>query len=185
MQLAPKFHGGLVKLPPGFPLSELPHDAMLTYLGSSGDCRECLVGLGSMASAQVQAVEVESGQTLSAMRAEVEQARLPVQELGPYLFEPSPTLVRSHLFPVWAAPLGLWQIDANIAYVSGDAFLRVKTMLKNHGIRPMTLKKRGVEVEPAVELKRLKIDSGEPGILFYTRMQNQKVAILTQMPQKK
>ena len=158
-----------------------------------------------MASPVVQAIEVESGQHFSAHREEVETARLPVQDLGRYLLEPSPTLVRSHLFPLWASPLGLWQIDASIAYLSGDSEMpaspwytsfpvldqcplgteRVKAMLKNHGIKPMTLKKRGVEVEPAVELKRLKISSGVPGVLFYTRIQNQKVAILTLMPQKK
>jgi len=200
--LSKKFLGGLVKLPPSFPLSELPEQAALTYLGTSGDCRECLVGLGSMASTMVQAIEVSSGARFAAERAEVDTARLEVQNVGQFLIEPSPTLVRSHLFPLWAAPYSLWQIDPSIAYLSGDQEVpanpwctcyrvldacplgteRVKAMLKKHGIRPMTLKKRGVEVEPAVELKRLKINEGIPGILFYTRIQNEKFAILTLPP---
>jgi SAM-dependent methyltransferase len=205
--IMPHYSGGAVKLPPGFPLDQLPSTASITYLGSFQDCRECLVSVGSLASKdpKVRAVLVPGGQCFDADRSEVESFRLQTSSLGKYLFEPCATLVRSHLFPIYANPRGLWQIDDQIAYLSGNTplpadpwltgyevldfcplgFDRVRAMLKFFGIKPIALKKRGVEVDPVAELKRLGSFGDRPGIIFYTRAQNQKIAVLTCNPEKK
>lgn len=202
--ILPRFQGALLKLPPGFPIDELPKNTSLTYAGSQNDCRECLVGFGALAPepGKVRALCLPDGLEFSAHHETIESLRLPVGDLGKFLCEPNPTLVRSHLFPAFAQPLGLWQIDSRIAYLTGDTLPavtpwlnsfrvidscplgteRVRTMLKFHGMKPITLKKRGVEVEPAEELRRFKAETGYPGVLFYTRVMDQKVAILT-LPQ--
>lgn len=201
LHILPRFQGALLKLPPGFPTEDLPEDSNRSYLGSRNDCRECLVSLGNLSPERgmIQAVCLPEGLLVSAHRESVEAIRLEVSPLGAYLVEPNPVLVRSHLFPILAQPLGMWQIDSQIAYLSCDASpepspwwsvfpvvdycslstSKIRQMLKKHGIEPMTLKKRGVEVEPAEELRRLKAEKGVPGVLFYTRIRNEKVAILT------
>jgi hypothetical protein len=52
-------------------------------------------------------------------------------------------------------------------------------MLKKHGIGKLTLKKRGVEIIPEEEIKRLKPKGKNEGVLFYTRIAGEKTALLT------
>lgn len=206
MTILPQFHGAMLKLPPGFPVDELPPNSSRIYIGSHNDCRECLVLLGSLATqntGEISAVCMPNGEMISASFEQVETTKLPSQPLGKFLIEPNPTLVRSHLFPIWARDHGMWQIDSQIAYLSCDVVPpaspwfssfrvidsctlntgKVKQMFKLHGIKPTTLKKRGIEVDPVEELRKLKPESGIPGTLFYTRIQNEKMAILT-LPQR-
>lgn len=51
-------------------------------------------------------------------------------------------------------------------------------MLKEHNIGKITLKLRGVKLDPDAEIKRLKPKGKESAILFYTRAYGEKVAIL-------
>ena len=206
LKILPQYSGALLKLAPGFPLSLIPAQASITYLGSHVDCRECLVSFGSLGAKtpEIRAVSLDDQVEFSAPREDVREDIIPTGPLGRYLFEPSPVMVRSHLFPLLAKQYGLWQIDPRIAYLTGDTLPdspwltaytvlgqcplgqeRVRQMLKNAGIKPITLKKRGVEVEPAQELKSLRVKTGTPGILFYTRIQDQKTAILTMLPKNR
>ena len=52
-------------------------------------------------------------------------------------------------------------------------------MLKEHDIGKITLKLRGVKLDPDAEIKRLKPKGKSEAILFYTRAQGEKTAILT------
>ena len=51
-------------------------------------------------------------------------------------------------------------------------------MLKEHDIGKITLKLRGVKLDPDAETKRLKPKGKNSAILFYTRFKGEKVAIL-------
>ena len=54
----------------------------------------------------------------------------------------------------------------------------VRAMLKKHDIGRITLKKRGVEIIPEKEIKRLDPRGSREAILFYTRIRGEKAAIL-------
>ncbi len=202
-QMSSFYAGGLIKLPPAFPLSLLPSNVEILYIGEYDDCKECLVLQGKLAQipGRIRAV-VLPGMEFSAMRSDVESFALPVLPTGKYLIEPNPVLVRSHLFPLWAKEHGFWQIDSQIAYLSGDSLpkaspwfhayeiidscplgtQRVRSLLKKHGFEPMTLKKRGVEVDVEAELRMLRKEKGKASTLVYTRISGIKTAILT-LPQ--
>ena len=132
-------------------------------------------------------------------RTATSRSELPLGEIGKYIAEPAPVLIRSHLFN--AAALAhdpeAHLISEGIAYVTGESPLpapgfasyevlahteiatgAVRNMLKEHDIGKITLKLRGVKLDPDAEIKRLKPKGKEAAILFYTRAQGEKTAIL-------
>lgn len=124
---------------------------------------------------------------------------LPVGDLAKYLSEPTALLIRSHLFGsvAQAASPDAHLISEGIAYVTSDSPLpspaftsyemidhseisssAVRAMLKKHDIGKLTLKLRGVKLDPDAEIKRLKARGKNEAILFYTRAAGEKIAIL-------
>lgn len=124
---------------------------------------------------------------------------LPVGDLAKFLSEPTALLIRSHLFGsvAQAASPDAHLISEGIAYVTSDSPLpspaftnyevidhseisssAVRAMLKKHVIGKLTLKLRGVKLDPDAEIKRLKARGKNEAILFYTRAAGEKVAIL-------
>lgn len=234
LEIAKNYRGGMAKLPPGYPMNEVPEDCEIIYLGSHTDCRECLVLFGSIAQhpSQIRAVMVDkNGETQAEWSAprdtkremrddanqeqfehnlELEgkdriyrtsssQSDLPMGNLSAYLSEPEPVLLRSHLFGVVAltSDPSAHLISEGIAYVSSEkplpspgfanfevlghceiATSAVRTMLKAHDVGKLTLKLRGVKLDPDTEIKRLKPKGKNSAILFYTRLAGEKTAIL-------
>ena len=124
---------------------------------------------------------------------------LPLGEIGKYIAEPAPVLIRSRLFSdaALAHDPDAHLISEGIAYVSSDKPLpapafasyeilahaeiatgAVRNMLKEHDIGKITLKLRGVKLDPDAETKRLKPKGKNSAILFYTRFRGEKIAIL-------
>ena len=133
-------------------------------------------------------------------RTATSRSDLPLGEIGKYIAEPAPVLIRSHLFnaAALAHDPNAHLISEGIAYVSSDKPLpapgfscyevlayteiatgAVRSMLKEHDIGKITLKLRGVKLDPDAETKRLKPKGKNTAILFYTRAYGEKVAILT------
>jgi SAM-dependent methyltransferase len=133
-------------------------------------------------------------------RTATSRSDLPLGEIGKYIAEPAPVLIRSHLFSdaALAHDPSAHLISEGIAYVSSDKMLpapgfasyeilahaeiatgAVRNMLKEHDIGKITLKLRGVKLDPDAETKRLKPKGKNSAILFYTRFRGEKIAILT------
>ena len=133
-------------------------------------------------------------------RTATSRSDLPLGEIGKYIAEPAPVLIRSHLFnaAALAHDPNAHLISEGIAYVSSDKPLpapgfscyevlahteiatgAVRSMLKEHDIGKITLKLRGVKLDPDAETKRLKPKGKNSAILFYTRFCGEKIAILT------
>ena len=133
-------------------------------------------------------------------RTATSRSDLPLGEIGKYIAEPAPVLIRSHLFNAAALTHDpdAHLISEGIAYVSSDKPLpapgfscyevlahteiasgAVRSMLKEHDIGKITLKLRGVKLDPDAETKRLKPKGKNSAILFYTRARGEKIAILT------
>ena len=133
-------------------------------------------------------------------RTATSKSDLPLGELGQYLSEPAPVLIRSHLFnaAALASDANARLISEGIAYVTSESPLpapgfscyevlahteiatgAVRAMLKEHDVGKITLKLRGVKLDPDAEIKRLKPKGKNSAILFYTRARGEKTAILT------
>ena len=234
LEIARHYKGGMAKLPPGYPTTEIPKDTEIIYIGGHADCRECLVLFGKIAKhpATVRAIIVDKAGNATAeweaprdarreVRDESEQQHydnnlqlegrdriyrtsssksdLPLGEISRYLSEPAAVLVRSRLFGfvALASDESAHLISEGIAYISSEAPLpspgftsfeiidhaeistsAVRAMLKAHDIGKLTLKLRGVKLDPDAEIKRLKPKGKKTAVLFYTRAAGEKIAIL-------
>ena len=234
IEISKHYKGGMAKIPPGYPICEIPRGTEILYIGSRTDCRECLVLFGELAQNpdHVRAVMVDkSGNEIAnwtfardekrEVRNESEQSQydhnyelegrdrvyrtsssesdLPLGGISKFIAEPAPVLLRSHLFGVVALAHDetTHLISPGIAYVTSEkplpspAFANyeilesseistgaVRAMLKSHDIGKLTLKLRGVKVDPDQEIKRLKPKGKNSATLFYTRLDGEKIAIL-------
>lgn len=204
LEIAEHYRGGIAKLPPGYPTEEFPADVETAYLGSRNDCRECLVLFGEMMRhpGKVRAVAIDASGEAHEWLSDFSLSEMPELSTGPlreFLAEPIPVLVRSHLFSEIALKTSPTAslVSPGIAYVTSSTPLdkfafhnyrvlgsvplstgKVKALLKAHDIGKLTLKKRGVEIVPEAEIKRLSPKGSEEGILFYTRINGEKTAIL-------
>jgi len=132
-------------------------------------------------------------------RTATSKSDLPLGEIASYLSEPAPVLIRSHLFnaAALAQDSSAHLISEGIAYVASNEPLpapgftcyhviahseistgAVRSMLKEHDIGKLTLKLRGVHLDPDAEIKRLKPKGKNSAILFYTRKAGEKIALL-------
>ena len=235
IEISKHYKGGMAKIPPGYPICEIPQGTEILYIGSRTDCRECLVLFGELAQKpdHVRAVMVDkTGNEIAnwtfardekrEARNESEQSQydhnyelegrdrvyrtsssesdLPLGGISKFIAEPAPVLLRSHLFGVVALAHDetTHLISPGIAYVTSEkplpspAFANyeilesseistgaVRAMLKLHDIGKLTLKLRGVKVDPDQEIKRLKPKGKNSATLFYTRLDGEKIAILT------
>jgi hypothetical protein len=235
IEISKHYKGGMAKIPPGYPICEIPRGTEILYIGSRTDCRECLVLFGELAKNpdNVRAVMVDkTGNEIAnwtfardekrEARNESEQSQydhnyelegrdrvyrtsssesdLPLGGISKFIAEPAPVLLRSHLFGVVAIAHDetTHLISPGIAYVTSEKQLpspafanyeilesseistgAVRAMLKSHDIGKLTLKLRGVKVDPDQEIKRLKPKGKNSATLFYTRLNGEKVAILT------
>ncbi len=126
---------------------------------------------------------------------------LPIGDITKYISEPAPILIRSHLFSsaAQAQDPEAHLISEGIAYVASNEPLpapgftcyqviahseistgAVRAMLKEHDIGKLTLKLRGVHLDPDAEIKRLKPKGKNSAILFYTRKAGEKIALLAE-----
>ena len=133
-------------------------------------------------------------------RTSTSRSDLPIGEIARYLSEPAPVLIRSHLFNAAAISCDpqAHLISEGIAYVASGLPLSapgftcyeivahseistgaVRSMLKEHDIGKITLKLRGVKLDPDSEIKRLKPKGKKSAILFYTRAAGEKIALLS------
>ncbi len=235
IEISKHYKGGMAKIPPGYPICEIPRGTEILYIGQRTDCRECLVLFGELAQNpdHVCAVMVDkTGNEIAnwtftrdekrEARNESEQSQydhnyelegrdrvyrtsssesdLPLGGISKFIAEPAPVLLRSHLFGVVALAHDetTHLISPGIAYVTSEkplpapAFANyeilesseistgaVRAMLKSHDIGKLTLKLRGVKVDPDQEIKRLKPKGKNSATLFYTRLDGEKIAILT------
>ena len=235
IEISKHYKGGMAKIPPGYPISEIPCGTEILYIGQRTDCRECLVLFGELVQNpdHVRAVMVDkSGGTLAQWIFERDEKResrndseqsqydhnyelegrdriyrtsssesdLPLGGISKFIAEPAPVLLRSHLFGAVALANDetAHLISPGIAYVTSEKPLptpafasyeilesseistgAVRAMLKSHDIGKLTLKLRGVKVDPDQEIKRLKPKGKNTATLFYTRLDGEKIAILT------
>jgi hypothetical protein len=124
---------------------------------------------------------------------------IPVQPPGRWIVNPDGAVVRSGLVRHYAARHGLWQLDPQIAYLTGDELpadvrgFRILEQLKysEKAVRQELTRRncgtleilvRGVDVDPAVLRPRLKLRGSESLSLVISRVGRSAVAYVCEAP---
>lgn len=186
-----------VKVGPAIPEEDLPADCEVEFISSGGQCREGVLYFGKLATTSRRATLLPERHTLETTPG----PKVAVAPPGAYIFDPDPAVVRSHLLDELARQIGAWKIDPQIAYLSGDnpvdsPFVRayrlicwqpfqlkkLRQTLRNEGLYPREIKKRGFPMEPPELQRRLGLKTaGQPATLILTRLGEKPVVLICQM----
>jgi SAM-dependent methyltransferase len=187
-----------VKLGPGLDRELIPDDVEAQWVSADGSTVELVLWSGALAREGVRrAALVIRGDSAHELTAETDAADEPARELGLFVHEPDGAVIRARLIGDVARTLQAGMLDEHIAYLTSDAALtspfvstfRVREVLpadekalakalRERDIGRLEIKKRGVDVDPAVLRTRLKLRGSGSATLLLTRIGNRRTAIL-------
>ena len=194
-----EFPGGAVKLSPASNFGGKFGDCEIELVSLNGECREATVWFGELAGDDpFRATSLPTGETLA---ADPLSAWTNVGDLGAWLFDPDPAIVRAGLVDVLAERLGLRRLDEAEEYLTGDAlvdspFVRAFAVVENlpnnqkeirravrrHDAGQIEIKCRHVPIDVESMRRKLPLDGGESLTLIFTRQQGRTKAVLCRRP---
>jgi len=186
-----------IKLGPALPHSAVPPEAEAQWVSVDGDVVEMGVWTGKLARRNGHSALVLRGGESHVFEGEPVPGE--VGPLGAYVYEPDGAVIRSGLVGPLAATLGATLIDPQIAYLTCDAPLsthfatgfkilealpysekRLASALAARGIGALEIKKRGMDVDPAVLRPRLKLKGAARATVILTRVDGARLAIIAE-----
>jgi THUMP domain-like len=178
----------VVKCSPGIDYGRLPFDGEVEVTSLAGDVREaCLWSAGLAERGVARRATVLSADGRVEQITDAEPDDCPVAPAGRWIVEPDNAIVRAGLVRHYAARHGLWQLDAKIAYLSGDSLppatrgfevleqipfgaRRLRQTLAEMDCGAVEILVRGVDVDPAVLRPRLRLRGARPLSVVITRI---------------
>ena len=162
----------LLRLPPGIDYDALARPGEVEIVSLDGGAREAVLWPAELARVARRATVLSSTGPAWQVTSE-ESDDDAVAPVGEFLIDPDPAVVRAHLVRHYAARHGLWQLDPQIAYLTGDsvpprtrafrvldvADYREKTVagwLRRDRIGTLEIKQRGTPVIPDELRRRLR-----------------------------
>ena len=166
-------HPVCVKLGPGLPRELIPAGIEACWVSDHGAVVEAgLWRLDAHQQSTTAAVLLPAGARLD-LPAQLRQ--LPVRAPGGYLMEPDGAVIRAGLLSEVAPGADVWLLDGEVAYLSADQPIstpfatsfeviqsldyNVKTLrawVRDNGIGTLEIKKRAIDVDPAVLRRQLR-----------------------------
>ena len=183
----------VLKLAPGIDHGLLPPGAEGEWVSVDGDLVEAAFWCGPLAGVPRRATLLPGGAELTGTGL----ARAPVGDLGTYVYDPDPAVVRSHLVAEFAATIGGRLADPEIAYVYADepaqtpfgrrleitdvlpfSLKRLRTLLRDRGVGRLEIRKRGSALEPDRLRRDLRLSGPAEASLILTRVANSPTVLL-------
>jgi len=185
---------GGVKLSPALPHEMVSDRFEATWVSHRGD----LVELSQWSTHPQQfgkrfAVMIDGETELKFTGDEFEAG---LSSLDEYVYEPDPALIRSHLLGAFALEQGLGLLSQGIAYLTGgerkSPWLKgykliaelpldekaISRYLSERSIGSLEIKKRGVDVDPQLMRKRLKLKGSGAATLIATKVGGARKALV-------
>ncbi|WP_374947282.1 SAM-dependent methyltransferase [Agreia sp.] len=189
-----------IKLGPGFDRDMIPDEAEAQWISVDGQLVENSLWFGSLAREGIaRSALVLRGQHSAELVAAGDSIDAEVGELGTYLYEPDGSVIRARLIGDLARSLGARMLSEQIAYLSSDALVsspfvaafrvidtlpsdeaKLKKELRRRGIGRLEIKKRGVDIDPAVLRRRLSLSGEGEATLVMTRVAGRHTTILAE-----
>ncbi|MGP3535712.1 THUMP-like domain-containing protein [Microbacterium sp. RD1] len=196
-ELLARLSGGM-KLGPGFDRDDLPADAEAQWVSADGSTIELVVWTGALARPGVRrAALVTRGDDAWELTAPADAEDEPVRDLGAFVHEPEGAVIRARLIGDVARALTAGMLAPGMAYLTSDAAVtspfvssfRVREVvpfetralakvLRARGIGTLEIKKRGVDVDPAVLRTKLGLRGDDAATLLLTRVGSRRLAFL-------
>ncbi len=159
-----------IKLGSGVPHSLIPDDVEAEWVSDAGSVVECALWSGPGTAPGVRRAVVDGAELTASGRRGGE-----VAAIGEYLYEPDGAVVRAGLVDEFAALVRASRIADGIAYLTApwdmptpfatvfavrevlpyDAKV-LRAWVRDHGVGTLEIKKRGIDLDPAVLRKELK-----------------------------
>jgi SAM-dependent methyltransferase len=189
----------VVKVAPGIPHTLVPGDVEAEWVSERGEVKEAALWSAYLATCRRRATVIATGglATLTEQDDPYDGQERPVRPLGAFVYEPDGAVIRAGLVTAVAAQVDGGLLDPHIAYVTADAgrasvFARayrvqeqlpyrekpLKAALRERGVGSLTIKKRGVEVDPSALRRRLALSGPRTATLILTRRQGAGLALL-------
>lgn len=189
---------GGVKLGPAFDRDAIPDDVEAQWISADGSTIELVLWSGSLAREGVRrAALVVRGDDAWELTAPADAPDAEPRELGAFVHEPDGAVIRARLIGEVARSLEAGMLEPGIAYLTSDAALtspfvssfrvreelptdtkKLARALRERGIGTLEIKKRGVDVDPAVLRTRLSLRGDESATLLLTRVAGRRRVLL-------
>ena len=196
-----KFTMVCIKAAPGLGDEHLPPECEVEFISHERTCKEAVLWLYPGARGRRASVHTAEG-WFSRQSSPVEGPG--ALEVGGWIHEPDPALLRARALGELARDLDAGWLDGKVGYLVGSrprthplaqSFeildigpLHAKSIQKRiQGLKlwPLEIKKRGVEIEPEEFRRQLKLKAApgcSPGVLLLTRRHDDHLAILARRP---
>ncbi len=213
LALALKHRGACIKLPPGLDTNFLagletsPHN--LQWISLGGELRELALWTGNLArdlGGLREALVLGPDGPLASLRGEPEELRsldATQWKSVSWLSEPDPAVIGAGLVGPLARAQGLRPLGPRLAYLGGDHKpsspllrswrvlgtsaldpKRVKALLRQHDVGPLTVKKRGHPDDAETLARRFRGAGKHPGLLAVARLERGHGALLLEAPKQ-
>ncbi|WP_410506908.1 class I SAM-dependent methyltransferase [[Mycobacterium] appelbergii] len=178
----------VVKCAPGIDfdaLARMGFDGEIEVTSLAGGVREACLWSAGLAGAGVRrrATLLDRGEQIT----DADPDDCPVAPAGRWIVDPDGAVVRAGLVRHYAARHGLWQLDPDIAYLSGDELpaglrgfevleqlsyheRRLRTALAARDVGAVEILIRGVDVDPDVLRPRLRLRGSQQLTVVITRL---------------
>jgi SAM-dependent methyltransferase len=191
----------VVKVAPGIPHALVPGGTEAEWVSVAGEVKEAALWSPALATVRRRATVIGPGglATLTEEDDPYDGQRRPVRELGQFLYEPDGAVIRARLVTAVAAGVQGGLLDAHIAYVTSDMGFRspfarayrvveelpfrekqLKAALRARDIGVLSIKKRGVRVDPTSLRRRLALSGASSATLVLTRRAGSGIALLVE-----
>jgi hypothetical protein len=198
-----------VKVAPGVNDTELPDDCHVMFVSHAGICKEAVLYFGLLrGDSTPRWALVYDGTKWHRLNASLKPPPIGLLQVGQYLHEPDPAVIRAGSFAELCEILSSHLFDEQIAYLVGDqpsagtaaealvqtfqieeilpaSLKKLNQRLQALHIGQVELKKRGSPVEPESLRPRLKLTPGGRGaVVILTRQGDQRLMLLAHRVQK-
>ena len=192
------------KLAPGFPHAAVPRGAEAQWTSLDGELLECAVWFGPLARTHGRTAAILRSGTGPVVVGEADtdpgHPRLAsLGEVGAWLYEPDKAVARAGLVGAVTRAVDGAELDEGVGYVSASTgvdvpfarrFVVVEAMpfnvkalrgwLRDHGYDRLTIKKRGVSVDPDLLRRQLRLPAkgSTEATVVLTRVRSNSVALV-------
>lgn len=172
-----------VKLGPALPHREIVAGVEAEWVSDHGETVEVCLWSGPGSGPDSRAALIMPDHRLVA-----DGSRLPVAAPGRYLYEPDGAVIRAGAIPVLGDQLDAWLLDSQIAYLSADRLTAtpyatafeireilaynekvLRRWVRDQDIGRLEIKKRGVDLDPAILRKRLRPSGSRAATMIISR----------------